>query len=43
MGVRDEARREKKLFHLLIANPRDSYSLSSIVSSDFSNDPGSFS
>lgn len=43
MRVGDEARWEKKLFHLLIANQEKGYSLSSIVPSDFSNDPCTFS
>lgn len=43
MGVGNEARREKKLFHLFIANPREKAILSSVVSSDFSNDPCTFS
>lgn len=34
---------EKELFHLLMANVREKPSLSSILPSDFSNDPSTFS
>lgn len=44
MGVGDEERREKKAISSIDSQPQEkSYTLSSIVSGDFSNDPCTFS